>query len=305
MDSNKSLENKKEKKFETMKNKNYLDDINSKYVVALIFKNLIRGKALKIIKYSKKMQNRMELNIKNYKAYSEKLSQIEIEIIPNENQYCKIIHILNDEEKKYYHIYLNNNKEEIKRNYLNKSDDITNLKIKVEIDNQVKSLSKLFIYCKHIKSICFKRFRRNYILDMSEMFKECSSLKEINFLCFNSENVSNMKEMFSGCSSLKELNLSNFNTENVIDMCEMFRDCSLIEKINLSSFDTKNVINMYAMFLGCGALKELNISNFNTCNVTDIHAMFFGCASIKELIFLILIQIKSLIWNLCFIIVHR
>ena len=54
----------------------------------------------------------------------------------------------------YFHIYFNNNKEEIKRNYIDEDEEIKI--IKIIIDYQVKSLKELFSYCEYIKSINFK-----------------------------------------------------------------------------------------------------------------------------------------------------
>ena len=121
-----------------------------------------------------------------------------------------------NENEIYYHIYFNDNKEEIKRNYLNEDDNVS--KFKIIIDYQVKSFEKLFYNCKCIEYIYFKKFYRNNINNMGSMFSECSSLKELNLSNFNTNNVTNMNSMFSGCSSLKELNLSNFNTNNATDM---------------------------------------------------------------------------------------
>ena len=147
----------------------------------------------------------------------------------------------------YYHIYFNNI-EEIKRNKIEKKDNVKI--IKIIIDNQVKSFSGLFEYC-YIKYINFKKFYRNNIFDMSYMFTRCYSLKEINLSNFNTNNVTNMEYLFFGCYSLKELNLSNFNTNNVTNMHGMFSRCSSLEELNISNFNTTNVIDMRYMFLGC------------------------------------------------------
>ena len=76
--------------------------------------------------------------------------------------------------------------------YIEEEDKVT--RIKIIIDYQVKSFKELFIDCRCIESINFKKFYRN-----------------------------NMSGMFSWCSSVKELNLTNFNTDNVSDMSLMFR----------------------------------------------------------------------------------
>ena len=79
----------------------------------------------------------MNININNYKEYLEVYSSIEIEIKPINNIYGKFINIDKGNET-YYHIYFNNDKEEIKRNYLNKNEEIKT--IKIIIDYQVISL---------------------------------------------------------------------------------------------------------------------------------------------------------------------
>ena len=83
---------------------------------------------------------------------------------------------INDADKLYYHIYFNNNKEEIKKNYINIDEET---KIKIIIDAQINSFEKLFYNCYCIESIYFKKFYRNNINNMSYMFGGCSSLKEL------------------------------------------------------------------------------------------------------------------------------
>ena len=100
-----------------------------------------------------------------------------------------------NENKIYYHIYFNDNKKEIKRNYLDGNDNVS--KIKIIIDYQVKSFEQLFYYCKCIEYIYFKKFYRNNIFDMEGMFYECSSLKELNLSNFNTNNVTDMGRMFN------------------------------------------------------------------------------------------------------------
>ena len=162
----------------------------------------------------------MNISIKDYKEYSEIYSSIEIEIKLKKERYGEFININNENEKyyhiyfndnkeeikrnylneneMYYHIYFNDNKEEIKRNYFNKNDNVS--KIKIIIDYQVKSFGYLFFDCGCIEYICFKKFYRNNINNMEGMFYGCSSLKELNLSNFNTNNVTNMYEMFYGCS---------------------------------------------------------------------------------------------------------
>ena len=146
-------------------------------------------------------------------------------------KYGEFINI-NEEDKKYFHIYFNDNKKkEIENTSLYKGDNVS--KISIIIDYQIKSFSRLFSYCECIESIEFKKFYRNNVTDMSGMFRGCSSLKELNLNNFNTNNVTDMVEMFYGCSSLNQLNLSNFNINYVTKMRYMFVGCSneLIMKI--------------------------------------------------------------------------
>ena len=223
-----------------IESKDIFKNLKNDYFLQKLFHNLMKKKSLDIIKYNKNIKERINISIKDYKEYSEIYSSIEIEIKTVNNKYSEFINI--NENEKYYHIYFNDNKEEIKRNYLTIKDKIKRKTIKIIIDYQVKSFGKLFYGCKCFDYIYFKKFYRN--------------------------NINNMEGMFYGCSSLEELDLSNFNTNNVTNMSFMFFGCSSLEKINLSNFNFNNVNNMGSMFYGCSSLKELNLSNFNINNKT-------------------------------------
>ena len=274
-----SKENNKEN--ESAKQNPIIENINSKYILSKIYDNMTIKKKLEIVKYNKKIQNRINLSVNDYKEYSETFTPIEIEIIPTKGKYGKFINI-NKNDKLYYHIYFNDNKEEIKDKYrINEEDKVT--KIKIIVDYKVTSFRKLFYKCYCIESINFKKFYRNNITDMSFMFFCCSSLNDLNINNFNTNNVINMACMFAGCSSLKELNSTHFNTNNVTNMCEMFDGCSSLKKLNFTNFNTNNVTNMSFMFFKCLSLKELNLTNFNTNNAIDTKGMFFKCSSLIEL----------------------
>ena len=226
--------------------------IKSKYIIIKIFDNLKQNKLLDIIHYNKKYQKVMNIKLKDYKN---EFSKIEIEIIPKENTYGSFINFLN----KNIHIYFNDNKKEIKTKKITKDDKVT--RVKIIIEHKIKSLFKLFYYCKCIKKINFIKFNKDDIKNMSYMFCECSSLEEINFSNFNTNNVTNMSCMFRNCTSLKELNLSNFNTNNVTSMYSMFDGCSSLEELNLSNFNTNNVTNINWIFFGCPSLVSLSCTN--------------------------------------------
>ena len=152
---NVSKENNKEN--ESAKPNPIIENLKSRYILSKIYNNMTIKKKLIIVKYNKRIQNRLNLSLNDYKEYRE----IEIEIIPNKGGYGKFINIKENDEL-YYHIYFNDNKEEIKNRYsFWKVDKVT--KIKIIIDYQVKSFEELFYWCKCIESINFKRFYRNNV----------------------------------------------------------------------------------------------------------------------------------------------
>ena len=151
MGSNVSKENNKEN--ESAKPNPIIENIKSKYILSKIYNNIIIKKKLEIVRCNKRIQNRLNLSIKDYKEYSETFTPIEIEIIPTKGKYGEFINISENEEL-YYHIYFNDNKEEIKNKYrikeedgvtkhkyyIEKEDKVT--KIEIIIDYQVKSFNK-------------------------------------------------------------------------------------------------------------------------------------------------------------------
>ena len=165
-----SLKNKVE--LNLIKSFDKLEKIKSKFILKMIFNNLLKKKFFVIIKFINNIKKRIDININDYKAFSE---LIEIEIKTANKKYGKFINI-KKEDKKYYHIFFNNNEEEIKRNYINEGEEIK--KIKISIEYKINSLKDLFYCCKCIESIYFKKFNRNNINNISFMFSGCSSLKE-------------------------------------------------------------------------------------------------------------------------------
>ena len=237
---------KKEKKDKI----NLLKIIKSKYVLKLIMDNIKENKLLKIIKYNKNIQDKLEIDINNYKD-----TQIQIDIFPIEIENKNIFINFQKKDEKYFHIYFDNQKEETKKNYFLRKK--CPKKIKVIIDYKINSFNGLF--------------------------KNCECIIKINFILFKRDNLIDMSEMFYDCYSLGVLNINNFNTSNVINMTNMFCNCPRLGKLNLNSFNTKNVINMEGMFWGCSAINDLNISNFNTNKVSRIDDMFRNCYSLKNL----------------------
>ena len=231
--SNKESKNKN-KDDENVKSNTLFENIKGDYFLQKLYDNLLKKKKLEIVKLNKKMQKRLNLNINDYKEYSEIFTPIEIEIRPAEGKFGKFINI-NENDKLFYHIYFNDAKKEIKDKYIICEEDKVT-KIIIILDFQVISFKNMFSNCKCIEFIHFKKFYRTNITDMSYMLSGCTSLKELNLTNFNTNNVSNMAMMFFGCSSLKELNLSIFNTNNMVYMNSMFSGCLSLKKLNLSNF---------------------------------------------------------------------
>ena len=251
MNGMETIDTSKEKNKEKEKSNSLLDNIKSKVILGKLFGNIEKKEELKIVKYNKKIQNRLNLSLKDYKEYS----NIVIEIIPEEYRCGKFINII-ENFKGNFHIYFNNSSDEKRNKYRIEEEDKVE-KIKIIVDYQVKSFKSLFEWCDCIKSINFKKFYRN--------------------------NITNMRGMFYGCSKLKSLNLSKLNTINVTNMSHMFYRCELLEELNLSSFNTINVTNMSYMFYRCESLKSLNASSFNTKNVSHMSYIFFECKNLKKL----------------------
>ena len=259
-----------------------INKIKSNFFLRSLFNEyLIEKTNLEIVRYNKEIQKRLNISINNYKDYF----KIIIELIPISNQNLKkvknIFINIKDKDKANYHIYFNNNKNEIVRNYLLKDEDIKEITIK--IDEKIISLENLFCDCDCLEIINFIKFNRNNINNLSKLFYNCIALKEVNLSKMKTENAINMENIFYECSSLKKIDISNINTRNVNNMKSMFFGCSSIKELNISNFDTTNVTNMYCMFYNCSSLKQLDLSNFNTSNVKNMYCMFYGCNSLDFL----------------------
>ena len=183
-----------------------LHKVRSAYILKKIFEALEYPKLLQIIKYNKRLQYRINRNVNDYKEYT----QIELDIIPINNEKKNTFINISEKDKSYFHIYLNDNKEETEKNYFNNDEYV--YKINIKIDPQIKSFNGLFKDCNCIQKINFIKFNRKNITDMSYMFSYCAIISEINFDKFITDNVTNMSAMFFKCKSLSKLNLENFNT---------------------------------------------------------------------------------------------
>ena len=89
MGSSIKVSKKKNKENESAKPNPIIENIKSRYILSKIYNNMTIKKKLEIVKYNKKIQNRLNLDVKDYKEYSE----IEIDIIPTKDKYGKFINI--------------------------------------------------------------------------------------------------------------------------------------------------------------------------------------------------------------------
>ena len=85
--------------------KNLLSKINSKYILIQIFENICTKSLLKIVKYNKEIQKRIEISTKDYEVYC----QIEIEVKLDEEG-GSFINPWNI-NRSYLHIYFNDSTE--------------------------------------------------------------------------------------------------------------------------------------------------------------------------------------------------
>ena len=80
--------------------------------------------------------------IKKNKSYSEEYTSIELDIIPKKGKYGKFINI-NEEDKKYFHIYFK--KKEIENTSLYKDDNVSKIcldELKLKIKRQFKNFKE-------------------------------------------------------------------------------------------------------------------------------------------------------------------
>ena len=92
---NSSSELSKEKKGSNkIESKDIFKNLKSDYFLRKLFNHLLKRKSLDIIKYNKKMKQRINISIKDYKEYLEIYSPIVIEIKPVNNKYGYFINII-------------------------------------------------------------------------------------------------------------------------------------------------------------------------------------------------------------------
>ena len=88
-------------------------NLKSDFFLAKIFGILSQKKSLEILKYNKNLQKRINISIIDYKKYCQTYSSIIIDLVFHD-YIGRFINILN-EEKDYFHFYLDDSNEEIKK----------------------------------------------------------------------------------------------------------------------------------------------------------------------------------------------
>ena len=232
-----------------------LRKIKSDYFLKFLMKeHLSDEKYFSIINYNKSFQKILEVSLFDYINIYYQI-KIELTLIKHLKEEKNFFIRINNDNEKFFHIFINNRKEE--KNYIIKDEFNFNPKIKIRIDKEIDNLTGLFKNCKSIQEINFVRFNRNNIINMNEMFYGCESLIKLNVDKLKTEKVINMGEMFYKCSSLKELNLSNFIFDNVDNTFEMFAFCTSLNKLEINNFFINKRMNTRFMFSHCSEeLKE-------------------------------------------------
>ena len=148
-------------KLNQMKTNFNFENLKSVYFLKKIFEYMKTNKYLTSVKYNKKLQKRLNLNINDFKDYSQLYSPIEIELnIVNNKYHNKQFINISDNKKEYFHIYFNESKDEIKSNELIEDNKIS--RIKIIIDYQIKSFENLKIYL-YIAIVLIHYHLKNFI----------------------------------------------------------------------------------------------------------------------------------------------
>ena len=208
--------------------------IRCKYILEKIMKKHLDEKVcLKLVKYNKDLQRKLNIKKIDYINFSERVI---IDLYPKnelERGQHPFINI-KENKRQYFHIYFDNNIIEERRTYITENDRVN--RIRVIIENEINSFAKLFWLCKCIKRINFVKCDNKKITNLDSIFMHCLFLTDIDISKLKTDNVTNMESMFSVCSALENLNLSNFNTHNVFTMYQMFFGCTDLRNLIIICF---------------------------------------------------------------------
>ena len=251
-----------------------LEEIKSKYILQHIFNIICERKMLQLIKHNKNDQEKLEISEIDYRKFTQ--IEIEIKLLQLDKfEENKFIFINLKEDQSFYHIYFDNNKEEIKRTFVKRLERISIIKIVLEME--IKSLTGLFHDCICIQKIKIIKFNRNDIINLSSLFDNCIGLTDIDLRELKTKNVIDMNNMFSWCGELTEINFKNIYTEKVTNMQQMFYMCGSLTELDISNFNFDRVTTMKLMFAKCESLNNLKIPIINFNRNVDISGMFLDC----------------------------
>ena len=90
----KDTPNEVEEQTKLIDSSNQLKNLKSDYFIHKFFGYMTERKYLKIIRYNKSIQKRIDIDINYYKAYSETKTSIELDIIPKKGGYGNFINII-------------------------------------------------------------------------------------------------------------------------------------------------------------------------------------------------------------------
>ena len=119
-----------------------LKNIKSNYILNKIFSPLERVKC-EMIRYNKKLKERLGITIDYYKALYKKYNIIEVDVILDGKYRLNYYHILSLIKSNYIHVYTEEKKEDITENYA-QENKIKYSKIKLIIEPDWLSLKELF-----------------------------------------------------------------------------------------------------------------------------------------------------------------
>ena len=253
-----------------------IKDINENYDDKHINYNIYYNKndlnKYKIINDMKRIVNQVDIKEKLYYLYQiyKKLIKRDINIEDNNNNINNDINTPKKSPMNEIEISYKNNKN-TKLQLFGKEFVINNKdKCKIKYKNNLYDLqigydNKSFFNFDENLKIKLQIF--DEVTDLSYMFKDCSLLTGLSNNKINTEKIRDMSYMFMGCSSLNYCpGISKWNTSNVTNMSNMFYGCESLESLpDISKWDTKNVKYMNYMFSKCKKLKSFpNINNWNT-----------------------------------------
>ena len=120
---------------------------------------MLENKGILIIRYNKTLQNKIDLNLRDYINIS---SRIEIEIYPIENTDIFYINLSKPEKGDNFYYYFNDDKKGIKDYdyFIQINDKIKKINVIIEYENLSFNNIGLFEGCKYIRKINFIKFKK-------------------------------------------------------------------------------------------------------------------------------------------------